>query len=193
MRVIDPAGFETLFRKDADPWNYATSPFEAYKRGVLLRACGPRMRGRGLELACANGETTRHLARRCLDLIALDVSPSAVKEARKRLKGYRNIHLREALLPRDMPRGQFDLIVVSELLYYLRTRDADCLVARLTGSVSRGGRIVLLHHHVDFDDAAQKPDLAQKRAALRLSATMGQSFHYRDSRFDCLAFDAPRT
>lgn len=193
MRVIDPAGFEALFRSDVDPWDYAASPFEAYKRGVLLRACGAGIRGRGLELACANGETTRHLARRCLDLIAVDASPTAVKEARKRLEGHQRVHVGEALLPRDFPRGRFDLIVVSELLYYLRRGDADRLVALLARSVSPGGRIVLLHHHVDFDDAAQKPDRAQKRAARQLSARMERAFHYRDSRFDCLAFDASRS
>ena len=38
--------------ENIDPWDYATSPLEAHKRAVLLRACGPRHFGRGLELAC---------------------------------------------------------------------------------------------------------------------------------------------
>src|ERR1051326_1512805 len=66
MRAIDAAGFERKFRKTIDPWNYASSRFERYKRGVLLRACGPSRRGRVLELGCAIGETTRSLARMSL-------------------------------------------------------------------------------------------------------------------------------
>ena len=41
--VIDPEGFEAKFQENIDPWNYATSPFEAYKRRILLRACGTRL------------------------------------------------------------------------------------------------------------------------------------------------------
>ena len=76
--IINPAGFETKFRENIDPWNYAASPFEAYKRAVLLHACGTRPFGRGLELACAIGETTRMLARRCLRLLAVDSSATAL-------------------------------------------------------------------------------------------------------------------
>ena len=101
MRVIDPAGFEAMFRKDADPWNYATSRFEAHKRGILLKACGRGVRGRGLELACANGETTGHLARLCLSLVALDASPTAVKEAKRRLAGLDRVTVRTR-----KPKGQ---------------------------------------------------------------------------------------
>ena len=79
--IIDPAGFEAKFRENIDPWNYAASPFEAYKRTVLLHACGTRPFGRGLELACAIGETTRMLAPRCLRLLAVDSSATALKEA----------------------------------------------------------------------------------------------------------------
>ena len=190
MRVIDPDGFETMFRLDPDPWNYAASPFEAYKRGILLKACGNGIRGRGLELACANGETTRHLASICLSLLALDASPTAVQEARKRLEGLDRVSVRTALLPNQMPSGRFDLIVVSELLYYMRLRDADRLVRKLAHAIVPGGRIVLLHHHTDFNDAAQKPDLAQKRACTTLSKRMVLRYHYRDRRFDCASFVA---
>ena len=190
--MIDPAGFEAMFRADPDPWNYATSPFEAYKRNILLKACGERIRGRGLELACANGETTRYLVRICLSLLALDASPTAVREARKRLAGVGRARVGHALLPDEFPRGRFDLIVVSELLYYLPPRDAERLVSLVAGAVAPGGRVVLLHHHIDFGDAAQKPDLAQKRAGRYLARRMVPGFHYRDGRFDCLSFIARR-
>ena len=53
--IIDAEGFEAKFRENIDPWNYVGSSFEAHKRAVLLRACGIRHYGRGLELACAIG------------------------------------------------------------------------------------------------------------------------------------------
>jgi hypothetical protein len=40
MKAIDVAGFERKFRENIDPWDYANSRFEHFKRSVLLRACG---------------------------------------------------------------------------------------------------------------------------------------------------------
>ena len=111
-------------------------------------------------------------------------------EARRRLEGLDRVSVRTALLPNQMPSGRFDLIVVSELLYYMRLRDADRLVRKLAHAIVPGGRIVLLHHHTDFNDAAQKPDLAQKRACTTLSKRMVLRYHYRDRRFDCASFVA---
>lgn len=170
--IIDAAGFETLFREKADPWDYATSPFEAYKRVVLLRACGARVRGRGLELACAIGETTRRLAPRCLRLLAVDSSATALAEAKRRTRGHRNVCLRHALLPRQMPRGPFDLIVVSEILYYLRPNDLRALVPQLRAALAPGGRLVILHHLKDFDDAAIRPRRAQESTVSALRRHM---------------------
>src|SRR5579871_5451511 len=119
MRRIDVAGFERRFRTDIDPWNYRHSPFERKKRTALIRACGARKRGRGLELACANGETTRFLAPLCLSLVALDGSPTALEEARRRVEPRSRVTLVQAILPQHMPKGPFDLIVASEIAYYL--------------------------------------------------------------------------
>jgi SAM-dependent methyltransferase len=170
--IIDPAGFEAKFQENIDPWNYAASPFEAYKRAVLLHACGSRVHGRGLELACAIGETTRMLSPRCLRLLAVDSSATALKEAARRTKEHSNVTLGQALLPRQMPRGPFDLIVASEILYYLRPNDLRILIDRLDWALAPGGRLVILHHLKDFGDAAVRPRLAQQYAVAALRHRM---------------------
>src|SRR6202000_3421191 len=91
MKRIDVPGFERKFQHDIDPWNYATSRFEYYKRNALLQACGRYKHGRVLELGCAIGETTRFLSPLSLRLLALDGSSTAIAEARKRV---RNAHVR---------------------------------------------------------------------------------------------------
>lgn len=162
--IIDPPGFEARFRENIDPWNYAASPFEAHKRAILLRSCGTRMFGRGLELACAIGETTRVLAPRCLRLLAVDSSATALEEAARRTRANRNVTVRLALLPQQLPRGPFDLIVASEIFYYLRPNDLRILIAGLRRALAPGGRVVILHHLTDFSDAAVRPRLAQLSA-----------------------------
>lgn len=185
-RVIDADGFEEKFRRDIDPWNYAHSAFEAYKRGVLLRAIGPHRTGRGLELACAIGETTRFLAPRCLRLLALDSSATALREARRRIGPLPRVRLERMVLP-DMPRGRFDLIVVSEILYYLKPNDLRTLLARLEQATAPGGRIVLLHHLRNFDDAAILPRLAQQHALHALCRRMTPVFRHHDAQFQAVA------
>lgn len=189
-RPIDPEGFEAMFRQDADPWDYARSPFEAFKRGVLLRACGGRLFGRGLELACANGETSRALARRCLRLLALDASPTVVAEARRRVANPRLTFV-VARLPDETPSGPFDLIVASELLYYMPRGTMDELLDRLVAALAPGGRMVVLHHTIPFDDAAQPPRRAQDAARARLSESLNPVLARQYQRFNVAAFVKP--
>lgn len=186
--VIDPAGFEAKFQENIDPWNYASSPFEAFKRAVLLRACGTRPFGRGLELACAIGETTRVLAPLCLRLLALDASKTALEEARRRTASLANVTFKHSVLPGDMPRGPFDLIVVSEILYYLKPNDLRLLLSALERSLAPGGRLVVLHHVRDFDDAAIPPRIAQEQAVLTFGRRMSLVLLHDAGNFQAAAF-----
>ena len=190
MKAIGPDGFEAMFQTNVDPWNYVTSPFEAFKRQVLLRACGNRTYGRTLELACANGETTLALAPRSLRLLAVDSSPTVLAEAERRTAQLGRVETRQAVLPQDLPKGPFDLIVVSEILYYLGIRDGRILLQGLAAASS--GRIVIVHHLRDFDDAAQKPARAQAEARRFFRERMQLAFQERHGRFEALAFDAPQ-
>jgi SAM-dependent methyltransferase len=183
MRAIDVAGFERKFRKNIDPWDYTNSRFEHFKRDVLLRACGRSKHGRVLELGCAIGETTRYLAPLCLRLVALDGSLTAMAEARRRVH---STHVRfvHARLPDQMPQGPFDLIVVSEIAYYLSAHELVLLGKRLAAAIAHRGKIVLLHHRRHFQDAAQSPVLAHLRLRSLLSRVATPVFEERHPRFD---------
>jgi SAM-dependent methyltransferase len=188
MTAIDPAGFEQKFQKNIDPWNYTSSPFEHFKRKVLLRACGCRTYGRGLELACAIGETTRYLSRRCLRLLAVDSSPTALVEAKRRLRGNSKVSFRLATLPEHMPHGPFDLIVASEIVYYLSPHALDKLVRRLDAATAPNGRVVILNHICPFEDAAQPPARAHNVTQLKLQKTMQTVFLERHRWFEVASF-----
>lgn len=190
--AIDLAGFEAKFQSNPDPWNYAASPFEAHKRRILRLACGSRVYGRGLELACANGETTKVLAPLCLRLLAIDGSPSAIEEARRRTRHLPNVDLACLALPEGLPRQQFDLIVASEIYYYLNPTDLDRLLARLYEALAPSGRIVSLHHTINFDDAATRPAVAQARANTFFSHRCTPILTQNHGRFSVSAFEKSR-
>ena len=187
MTPIDPAGFEALYRDDPDPWRTWSSPFEAYKRRMLLAACGAGKHGRVLELACGSGATTAALAARALRLDAVDSSPSALAAARERCASQSNVTFIQADLPDDMPRGPYDLIVMSELAYYLRPRALNRLCRFIRRAMAPGGRLVLLHHHIRFPDAAQTPAAVHSRIMLNLADSFVRFHTHRDRLWRCEA------
>jgi hypothetical protein len=86
-----------------------------------------------------------------------------------------------------MPRGPFDLIVVSEVAYYLSVHELALLGKRLGAAIAHRGKIVLLHHRRHFQDAAQLPILAHLRLRSQLSRIAVPIFEERCPRFDVVA------
>lgn len=144
----DAASFDALYRDKGDPWDYETSAYEAekYRRCLALL---PRERYRhGLEIGSSIGVMSALLAQRCETLLGLDFAPTAVATARQR--GIANARFEVGAVPEDWPEGMWDLIVLSEVLYYLPSEAAlertlacverglapagDCLVVGYTGT-----------------------------------------------------------
>jgi SAM-dependent methyltransferase len=142
MTVLD---FERRYRLDPDPWSYRTSDYERAKYAATLGACGPGPFQCALELGGSIGIFSAQLAPRCRSLTTIDLSPTAVRLAQRELAGTPQARAMVGRIPDDMPVGPFDLVVASEVLYYL---DADALVATLESLERRmlpGARFVCVH------------------------------------------------
>lgn len=180
-------GFEAVFAREADPWGTWERRDEAVKRGAILRACG-HIRGRALELACGNGSNTAALRSKALRLLAVDGAPSAVSITQKRVTGPR-VSVAQAVLPDETPRDVFDLIVIAEVLYYLRGREIVRLGARLR--LAPGGRLVLAHHHIRFHDVSSDPAAVHATLLAALPQPLARVFHRQTGRWRVEGF-APR-
>jgi SAM-dependent methyltransferase len=140
-----PDYFDDMFSRDSDPWRFKTRWYEQRKRAVTL-ACLPGQRyASGYEPGCANGELSASLAERCDALVVSDGSTKAVALARERLAGSPHVDVREAWLPAQWPAETFDLIVVSELGYFLKGDDLADLARRALASLRPGGTILACH------------------------------------------------
>lgn len=138
--------FEALYRDSHDPWQLTSSWYEQRKYAVTLAAL-PRERYRSaLEPGCSVGELTRLLAVRCDRLLAFDFADAAVQAARTALSSRANVRIERRSLPRDLPEGSYDLIVVSEILYYLSAADLASTVNGLVTRLEDGGDLVAVHH-----------------------------------------------
>ncbi len=144
-RSIEPGYFEDLYRRHPDPWGFETSAYEHAKYGETLGALPAARFVRALEVGCANGVLTERLARQCAELIAVDVSPTALAAAAKRCGSLPNVQFFCRRLPDEAPDGLFDLVLLSEIIYYWDSRDLGRLAAWLPQAITSGGHILLVH------------------------------------------------
>jgi LmbE family N-acetylglucosaminyl deacetylase/SAM-dependent methyltransferase len=137
--------FDAVHHGSADPWNYASSWYERRKRAITLAALPGETYERGLEVGCSIGTLTADLAGRCRSLLAVDASGAAVRRATQRLEGRDGIRVEQRVVPGSWPEGTFDLLVVSEVGYYLDPTELAELWDQVEASLEPAGVLVLCH------------------------------------------------
>lgn len=147
-----PEHFERLYRADLDPWKFTSSLYEQQKYEVTLAALGARRFGMGLEIGCSIGVLTERLGARCKALLGVDFAPSAVAAAAARCAAYSGVRIKQMRVPAEWPDGQFDLIVFSEVLYFLSDGDLIKACAQTMRSILPGGQVLLVNYTEPTDD-----------------------------------------
>ena len=143
--TLGPEYFDALYTADPDPWKFATSPYERAKYTLTLNAT-PKARYRSaLEVGCSIGVLTGSLASRCDAVVAIDAAQTALAEARRRCADLPNVRFEQMFVPEQWPDGQFELILLSEVIYYLSREDVARLTSRVSRSLSTGGSVILVH------------------------------------------------
>jgi cyclopropane fatty-acyl-phospholipid synthase-like methyltransferase len=144
-RSSPPDYFEKKYALDPDPWDYASSDYERGKYAATLDALPrPRFR-RGLEIGCSIGVMTGHLAARCDSLVAVDVSSVALDRARQSCRDQTNVTFALMRIPSQWPAQTFDLVVLSEVLYYLSRRDVARTARNVLKTLEADGAVILVH------------------------------------------------
>ena len=181
MSASSLSSFDAIYRRSADPWLTETRWYEQRKRAVVL-ACLPHQRyGGAYEPGCGNGVLTEALAARCDDVLASDGSERAVAAARRRLGPHRHVVVERHLLPGEWPTRLFDLVILSELVYFL---DADAIeeVGRLaTRGLSPTGVVLACHWRAPIEGYGQSGEEAHRRLAAAVG--LRQICEYRDADF----------
>jgi LmbE family N-acetylglucosaminyl deacetylase/SAM-dependent methyltransferase len=182
--VVHPpsdTALEDLHRSAADPWGVEDRWYERRKRDLLL-AVLPRPGFRqGVEVGCSTGALTLALAQRCDALVAVDASPTALAAARTRLADQPHVELVEARAPDGWPTGSpVDLVVLSEVGYFLSPAALDELAARVRADLAEDGVVVLCHWRHEIEGWAMDAAEVHERAVAGLGLPVLATYADRD-------------
>jgi SAM-dependent methyltransferase len=140
-----PEAFERRYRGRWDPWHFRTSAYERGRYEATLRSLPGNRYAFAYEPGCSIGELTALLAPRCEQLLATDVSPTAVERARKRCAVFPHVRI-ECRDVRDTAlAAPPDLIVLSEIGYYFDALELEALAAGLGAALRLGGTLLAVH------------------------------------------------
>ncbi|MDG5487816.1 nodulation S family protein [Sphingomonas sp. BGYR3] len=179
---LGPDYFEGIFQGDADPWGLDSSEYERAKFDATIAALNGRRYRSALEIGCANGALTERLAPCCDRLLAIDISGTAVADARRRLAPVPTVSICRMRFPEDQPDARFDLILLSEVAYYWSDADLAAAGGFIGRALDRGGDILLVHYTGQTDYPQTADDAVQKlRSAIARELTVG--VHHRADRY----------
>ena len=97
-----------------------------------------------------------------------DLSERAAAQAATRLAPYPGARAIRAVLPGDWVPGRYDLILFSELLYYLTGPKIDTTAALVARDAGEGAQCVLVHFQGDTETDI-RPDAARDRFCAALT------------------------
>ena len=150
--VSSRADFEARFAKAADPWAYS-SAYEQTKYQQTLELLPDGHIARALEVGCAEGHFTLLLAEHVERLWAIDISQIALDRAARCCETLDNIQFARLDLRSDALIGQYQLIICSEVLYYLSDiAELQAVARRLVYALDPGGYLLTANANLVVDD-----------------------------------------
>lgn len=136
--------FDKLYQQQADPWNFEQSDYENEKYRETLNVLGTHYAS-ALEIGCSVGVLTYMLAARCTKLLAVDISEKPIEIARKRCENQPQVTFKALDISTEFPTNAYDLILISEVGYYLTEEKLLELYQNCKKNISDQGQILLVH------------------------------------------------
>jgi 2-polyprenyl-3-methyl-5-hydroxy-6-metoxy-1,4-benzoquinol methylase len=143
-KTLSAGYFEGIYAANPDPWDFAGSAYELSKYDATLAALPKEHYRNVFEVGCSIGVFTRLLTGRCTRILAVDVAEEPLKLAGQRCAGL-NVRFERRFIPREWPNERFDLIVLSEVLYYFDKADLTRIARLCAESLQPQGYAVLVH------------------------------------------------
>jgi SAM-dependent methyltransferase len=147
--TLDQAHFQGKYDASPDPYGLAGRWYEARKRAISVALLPARRYGSAFEPGCSIGMLTALLADRCDRMLSCDAIAQAVAAARTRTAALPGVRVEQRTIPGQWPDESFDLVVLSEVLYYFDDADLEQLLGHAVKTLNPGGHLLAVHwrHH----------------------------------------------
>lgn len=185
-KSLDSDYFKDVYDANDDPWNFETSEYEAAKYASTIEALPKEYYENVLEIGCSIGVLTQLLAKRAGKLLATDVSDKALEIAARRNNQSQNVSFKNVSFPRQLPNDRYDLIMVSEVAYYLSSVEWESAIESLYGRIKEKGHIVLVHWLPEVHDYPQTGDEVHNSFKRLMGTKMNNIFSARE---ECYRLD----
>jgi SAM-dependent methyltransferase len=145
--TVGSGHFDGLYQHSEDPYGFATRWYERRKYAVTLAMLPWARYRQAFEPGCSIGVLTAQLAPRCDHLLSCDGAAAAVAAAQARTASFPQVTVEQRRLPQDWPKEAepFDLIVLSELLYYFSDEDLAPIIDAAVATLAPGGTLLAVH------------------------------------------------
>ncbi|CCQ13866.1 putative uncharacterized protein [Rhodococcus sp. AW25M09] len=149
--------FRDVYAEKDDPFMLDSKWYEKRKYALTMASLPKPQYRRALEPGCSIGVLTEHLAARCDQVVSTDVVQNAIDSARSRVGDTAAVEFALWSLSDDWsalpePTVPFDLIVISEVGYYLDAADLASAMTRVVEHLETRGTLVVAHWRHAVDD-----------------------------------------
>ena len=152
----------TALQYDAMAADYAVNNAESaynafYERPATILLLGDVQGLHVLDVGCGSGQLTSWLLDHGAVVTAFDVSQAMADLARKRAGDRATVHVADLAQPLAFARpGEFDLVVASLVLHYVR--DWEAVMNEFRRVLNPQGRVVFSTHHPAMDWLLSSPE-----------------------------------
>jgi SAM-dependent methyltransferase len=178
--------FQRMYDASADPWRFRSSAYEAEKYDRTLAMLGDRRFRHGFEAGCSIGVLTRRLADRCDALLAVDIVAQPLAAAGAACADCPGVRFAQLNIATDWPDGRFDLIVLSEVLYFLDPATIAAVARRAVASLAPDGLVLLVNWLGHGDDPVSGDAAAHLFIAAAEPLAVAQAARQPGYRIDVL-------
>lgn len=113
---VDIQHLQALYSGTHDPWGFETSTYEQDKFVATRQSLSRSHYEAAFELGCGNGQLARHLVDICARYTGMDAVERPLAHARAALPSATFL---QGFYPCALPTDTFDLLIFSEILYFL--------------------------------------------------------------------------
>ena len=179
--TLAPSHFQGKYDASPDPYRLADRWYEARKYTISIALLPAQRYGSAFEPGCSIGVLTTRLASRCDRLLACDAIPRVVASARSRTAGLPGVRVEQHVIPGEWPAEPFDLIVLSEILYYFDDADLEQVLGLAVKTLNPGGHLLAVHWRHYAPDHPRAGD--EVHQVLAGDTRLARLARYRDPDF----------